>query len=101
MQRQSSDVFHLQEIFVILCLTAVITVQAYPSEGIESEAKQPVSQVEVEPSKAEESDLEGSESRYGGWGGGWGGRGYGGWGGRGYGGWGGRGYGKIWYAASK
>lgn len=83
----------LQEIFVVLCLTAVVLVQAYPAENIEGKIQEAVAN--VEPNAAEDSDLEGSESRYGGWGGyggGWGGY-RGGWGGYG-GGWGGRGYGE-------
>lgn len=45
-------------------------VQAYPSEDLESQ--QAVEPVEAE-SNAEASDLEGAESRYGGWGRGFGG----------------------------
>lgn len=75
--------------FVVLCLTAVVLVQAYPSEGVEAQKQAAVAQAELEPSNAEDSDLEGAESRsgrfFGGYGGGWGGRRYGGWGGRGYG----------------
>lgn len=73
----------LQEIFIVLCLSAVLMVQAYPSENIESQDLQAAGQVELEPSNADDSDLEGAESRYGG---GWSRR---------SGGWGGRGHGKI------
>lgn len=70
---------------------AVVAVQAFPAEDIESPNPETVVQVEDEPSN-DESDLEGAESRYAGYGRGYGGYGrrHGGWG-RGYGG----GYGKI------
>lgn len=68
-----------QEVCVVLCLMAVVAVHAYPAENIESQ--QPAEQIEPDANNVEaEGDLEGAESRYGGWG-----RGYGGGWGRGYG----------------
>lgn len=62
--------FFSQEIFVALCLVAVVAVQAHPAEDLETQ--QAVESLAVDPN-VDVADLEGSESRGYGWG-----RGYGG-----------------------
>ena len=64
---------NFQEVFVVLCLMLAVTA-AFPSEDVVKNDS-PVSVESSESASSEEQDLNGAESRYGGFGGFSGGRG--------------------------